>query len=213
MARTASARAISGCKTTARFESLQACFGSIRNPARRRTLWRGTAARAVTPGSVMRVFWPTTRMFVVDHLVTLDIDGLPRLGGQKAYRRWFVREVHRLGHTIDLLNRYNEAIRPGVVWGHAAKILNLYVREVACYRPYFSRRQADRIESWLYVPIDCEVLENLSLCNAPQEPKRICDVATRRQFFRIQQAIGLAARQERCRRIWFDDLRGETDRD
>ena len=51
----------------------------------------------------------------------------------------------------------------GYKWGHATKILTLYIREFVLNSRYFTDAQVQAILPWLYVPIDilpCVVLPN-----------------------------------------------------
>jgi len=171
---------------------------------------RERAARSVLGASVIRVFKKKTKFPMMRHLAEkVDLDGLKVIKNQKAYRKWFKRELDRLAHVIRKNNKRNKRINPGYKWGHASKVLCLYVRDVVLCSRYFKDADAKRIEEWLYVPVDGIVIKKLKSLDVKLPFKKIREIATTRNFYLVQEKIlGEAARKADVPRVWFDDVWG-----
>lgn len=139
----------------------------------------------------------------------VDLDGLKAIKSPKAYRKWFKRELDRLAPVIRKNNKQNKRINPGYKWGHASKVLCLYVRDVVLCSRYFADADAKRIEEWLYVPIDGIVMRDLKSLGERFPFEKIREIATARNFYLVQEKIlGEAARKAGVPRVWFDDVWG-----
>src|SRR5437764_1309744 len=98
---------------------------------------RKRVARIAFGPSVGRVFKKKCRAHIVKALLRVDVTRLERLGSKAAYERWFRGELFRLARIVDRNNRGNSKIYPGYRWGHSAKILNIFVRDLI-QSPYFT---------------------------------------------------------------------------
>src|SRR5262245_16872587 len=86
-----------------------------------------TAARVVLGPSVMRVYAKGTKMALLPVLSDIDLDALPALQDQEHFSAWFDRHVTRIAQVVSEHNPNNSRIAPGVKWGHATKIMALFV--------------------------------------------------------------------------------------
>jgi len=75
--------------------------------------------------------------------------------------RWFDIQLDRLARAIKPLNSRNHRIAPGEKWGHATKILTLFVRDLVLKSRYFHDKDAKRIPQFLHAPIDGIVIKRL----------------------------------------------------
>jgi hypothetical protein len=170
-----------------------------------------TVARMTLLPSVTRVFERKTAKALTDLLLSLPIDELPGLADENVYCHWFDAALGSVAATILELNPpdVRRSVHPGYKWGHGTKVLSLFVRNLVLCSRYFTEDEAHRIEPWLYCPIDGIVMDRLR--RAGFDPKvtliRQIDEAA---FWRIQDALTLAARGAGVPRVWFDDVWSET---
>lgn len=173
---------------------------------------QGASVRAVLVPSVTRVLKKGNRKRVERWLAALDLTQLLRITTEGGFRDWFYPTTEALSHVMALRRRRGESPKgrgPDPRWGHAAKVLCLLVREAVLFRRCFGPVLARRMEPWLYVPIDREVIDRVKACGitAPDRIRRF----DRQTFSDLQDRLAVAAKKVRARRIWFDDLRGELE--
>lgn len=140
-------------------------------------------------------------------LPALSVDALPELPDERAYREWFTVALEPLVETIGHLNppELNPRIHPGYRWGHATKVLALYVRDFVLFSRYFSEEDARRIEPLLFCPVDGIVMERLARAGADPGVRFIREL-DEPTFWRIQDALRVAAAEVGVPRVWFDDV-------
>ena len=168
-----------------------------------------TSARVVLGSSVMRVFEPGTKEDLSPCLVAVDVEKMPKLGGQEQFRSWFERNLDRVANAINRRNARNRRIYPGYKWGHATKVLTLYLREIVHNRRYFSDADVERISPWLYTPIDSIAIKRLRHLGCPLPFKAIKEIDTTEKFYDVQELLGEAAAKVGVPRVWFDDNWGD----
>jgi hypothetical protein len=168
-----------------------------------------TIARVVLGPSVMRVYAKGTRDALLPLLPTLDVDAITQFKSQEEFSEWFDGHVERIAKTIDRHNRRNTRIRPGLKWGHATKIMALYVRDLVLSSRYFSDTDAAKVSAFLYVPIDSVVINRLRKLGVRQPFTKIKEIDTREKFYAVQEALASAALNHRIPRVWFDDNWGD----
>ncbi len=166
---------------------------------------RRTAARVVLGASVMRVFQKGTKDSLFPFLSKIEIDPLKEIKNQDHFKLWFQRELSKLAKLINIGNYNNKRIQPGYKWGHGAKVLTLYVRELVLNSRYFYDHEVNRIQEWLYVPIDSIVINRLRKLDIALPFDRIKDIDTAEKFFDIQDKLHDAAKKIGVPKIWFDD--------
>jgi len=147
----------------------------------RSELIRGSAARAVLSPSVTRVLAKLNRDTVLRWLADLNLQVLARIRSQEEYKRWFLRKADRLAAEARLSEEFLKKRRDksrgkDPRWGHAAKILCLFVREAVVFRRALDDRAARAIEPFLYVPIDSEVIKRARKCKMRLKCKAIYEV-------------------------------------
>ena len=158
-----------------------------------RSAIRTRTAREVLGASVIRVFAPGTKPPLIEQLESVDVDALPGLADETAFREWFVAELNALARTIKHRNPNRPSIYPGYQWGHATKILSIYCRDMVLRTRYFDEREAQRLVPWLYVPLDGMVIRKLHACGVVLPFRQIREIDTERKFFDTQDLLGAAA--------------------
>ncbi len=190
---------------------LQRKFTRIKKQHRKALRLR--AARASLVSSVTRVFKPSTRERLICVLARIDVDSLPGLRGPRQFKEWFERALSRVAATIRRLNAHNTRVNPGYKWGHATKVLALYVRSIVLDSRYFTDSQAQRIRWWLYAPIDRVVIRDLTCLGMSLPFKGIKDIHRPARFYKVQDALGAAAAAVGVPRVWFDDRWAQREKD
>ncbi len=184
-------------------------FHRIKNEHKKAIL--KTSARAVLGPSVIRVFREGTSVLLRPALENIPVDDLPTINSQEEYKVWFEPHLKKIAEQIKSNNpeRHNPSIYPGYQWGHAAKVFNLFLREIVEYKRYFSDEEASRIRQWLYMPIDRIVIERLHKLGIRLSFKQIKGIDTAEKFYSTQKLLGDAAHTAGIPRIWFDDVWGD----
>lgn len=165
---------------------------------------RRTHARNVLGPSVIRVFKKGTKKELVQHLQKVEIDQLKSITNQTEFSNWFDGELEALAKVVRRHNHNNERINPGVKWGHSSKVLCLYCNAMVLFSRYFSDEEASRLSFWLFVPLDGIILRKLESLNYTA-PAKIRLIQTRKDFYRVQEDLKIAASAHQVPRVWFDD--------
>lgn len=166
---------------------------------------RTRLARITIGSSVGRVLRKGSKKRIWLVLEQIPVDEILRLRSQQDYKKWFEKQLSILAREIHKTNKGNARIYPGYKWGHAAKILCLYLHDIVIHREYFSQGSVGKIQYWLYCPIDSKIMDALKRCGLNLEFKKIKDIDEGKKFYHIQNVLGQAAEQEGVPRIWFDD--------
>jgi hypothetical protein len=166
---------------------------------------RRRLARIVMGSSVARVFERDSPKEIWSFLTKIPVDELPSIKSQKDFKDWFERQLESLATTIHRKNGTNSRILPGYKWGHATKILCLYLRDITLHREYFTDQQVERVVRWLYVPLDSVNMASLKRCGVPLDFCKIKEIDTEEKFYQVQDHLARAADRVGVPRIWFDD--------
>lgn len=173
---------------------------------------RHRMARVTLGASVVRVFEPGTKDRLLTVLAGLPIEELTGVHTDDDFKMWFERQLDIVARRINTTNSKNTRVQPGSKWGHATKILTIYLREMVSHTHYFDDAQAARIEPFLFVPIDRITIESLKrLGHRPREFKRIKEIDTAKKFYEVQKLLGDAAMTTKTPRVWFDDGWGDRE--
>jgi hypothetical protein len=166
---------------------------------------RTRLARITIGASVGRVFKEKTKKQIWPILKKIPVDEILRLKHEQSYKEWFKRQLRILAHQIGRTNKGNTRIFPGYKWGHATKILSLYLHDIVMHGEYFQQNDRERVKYWLYCPIDGLVMKSLKKCGVPLGFTKIKDIDTEGKFFDVQDLLKEAAQEAGAPRIYFDD--------
>ena len=182
-------------------------FQRLKDQHRRAIIIRAT--RVVLGISTLRVYESGTKQQLTTCFNAIPFDEILSLQNQEDYRIWFERELNRVAKEIEKANGENSKIHPGYDWGHAAKLLNLQIREVVLNSRYFTDDEVKRIEPWLYQPIDSIVMDNLKKLGIKLPFTKIKEIDTPEKFYLVQNLLKDAANRVGIPSIWFDDVWGD----
>ncbi len=141
--------------------------------------------------------WPILKQIPVDEIVQLQ--------SEQDYKKWFEKHLDVLAKKIAKTNKGNKRIYPGYKWGHATKVLCIYLRDIITNEEYFRQNDRKRVKDWLYCPIDSQVMNALKRCGIDLRFEKIKDIDTPQKFYTVQNILGQAANEIRVPRVWFDD--------
>ncbi len=171
---------------------------------------RHWCARAATGSSVIRVFLKETKAPLLQALIKVSVEEIATLRTKEGFERWFETQLRKVAATIQEKNRHNERVQPGLMWGHTAKILAIYVRAVVLHSRFFEDDIVARVKPWLFVPVDRIVIKMLATCGVRTPFRKIKEIATKADFYFVQNLLA-----DRCdpgiARVVFDD--GWADRE
>jgi len=170
---------------------------------------RQRGARVVLFASVTRVFQKGTKGHLLTMLAEIPVDEIATLKGQEEFRAWFEHCLDILAQEIKRLNPQNSRIHPGYKWGHATKILTLYIREIVLNSRYFTDAQVQAVAPWLYIPIDNIARRRLAELGYRLPFTSIKEIDIPDKFYGVQDLLGQTAAKVGVPRIWFDDIWGD----
>ena len=167
---------------------------------------RTRIARTALGPSVLRVFERGTKEEVIPVLSDMDPDELLEVKSKDAFRLWFEDELALVADCIRAHNRSNSRIFPGYKWGHATKVLTLFLRDIVVHSRHFSDQQVEQISPLLYAPVDGMVIKWLRKLEMKPPFNRINQIDSAKKFYWVQDLLGEAADEVGVPRIWFDDV-------
>ncbi len=170
---------------------------------------RRRLARITIGSSVGRVLRKGSKEKIWPVLERIPVNEILRLRSQQDYKRWFEKQLNILAVKIHKTNKGNTRIYPGYKWGHATKILCLYLHDIVVHREYFPQDCAGKVKYWLYCPIDSVVMNALKRCGVTLEFRKIKEIDKEKKFYHIQDMLGQAAKRKGVPRVWFDDNWGD----
>ena len=162
-------------------------------------------ARTVLGSSVIRVFEKDTKKGLIQALLKIPVDKLKDMRSKKEYEKWFEAQLERVARAILVKNRKNQHVNPGYKWGHAAKVLTIYIRGIVINSRYFDEDTVKRVSPWLFAPVDRIVLKRLHKLKCRFGFSGIKNIETRDDFYLLQNTLEDAAKKARVPRVWFDD--------
>jgi hypothetical protein len=137
-------------------------------------------------------------------LADLPVHELAHLG-RGQFDDWYARHLTRIARSMSKLNAQNPRVQPGLKWGHAAKILSLFLRDMVLYTRFLRDTQVRRLSPWLPAPVDGIVIRRLRQLGVRLAFRTIRGIDSRAKFRSVQDALARAAADARVPRVWFDD--------
>ena len=167
-----------------------------------------TAFVALGP-SLIRAFKKGTKRDVIPALLKIDLNRFAKCKSREEFRPFFEDELKKVYHALALKPENIEKHGNGLKWGHATKILCIYLRDLVLYSRYFDEETAKRLESLLYNPIDRVVMDRLRDLGVDPGASGIKDIDTADKFWRLQRILDEAAKLANTIQIRFDDVQAE----
>ncbi len=170
-----------------------------------RAAHRARAARVVLGPSVVRVFAAGTKPGLQARLEQIPVDDLLTIVDADGFRTWYEEQLQSVATEIRKRDAKRARILPGIKWGHSAKVLSLFLRDLVEQCRYFTDAESRAIVPWLHVPVDSLVMKRLRRCGVALPVQQIKEIATAKQFYAIQDCLEAAAQRAGIPRVWFDD--------
>ena len=137
-------------------------------------------------------------------LKKIEVGELLEIKDQKKFGEWFEKKLGKVVKKIPKRTSRGIELKDSArKWGYAAKILCLFLREMVLHCRYFEPEQAEKVEQWLYCPIDSKVMNAMKARGVPLNFTRIMDI-NKKRFDYVQEQLSNAAKNEKVPRIWFD---------
>src|SRR5262249_48079444 len=152
--------------------------------------------------SVIRVFRKGTRPGLLRVLSGLRVEKLADLR-ESEFRRWYERQLEGVAQELLIRNRQNAWVQPGLKWGHANKVLSLYLRDLVLHTRFFPDTAVESIKHWLYAPLDSIAITRLRKLGVNLPFRRIREIDSAEKFYEVQDALEAAASHIRVPRVWF----------
>ena len=92
----------------------------------------------------------------------------------------------------------------GLRYGHATKILNIYIGLLVFYSTYFDPKQVNTVKHFFHVPLDSKVFKDLRRCSVKNVPKTIKDI-DETSYYRLQKLIREAALKQNLPPFYLDE--------
>lgn len=164
-------------------------------------------AREVLGSSIIRVFEKNSKNGLILSLTKkVDIDRLKKINNHSDYAKWHTVNLVPIAKEILKTNSNNKRISGGEKWGHAAKILNLYVFNcVLNNSALFTRKQSEILQNFLHVPIDNLIIKELKRCNQKVPSNNIKGITSKKHYDKFQEILSFHSKQINIPAIYFDD--------
>jgi len=163
-------------------------------------------AKVCFSGSTGRVFESKSSSRIKEKLRNIEVDELLKIETEDKFQIWFEKTLEELVKAVPDKTSRGEKISEGArKWGYGTKILNLFVRDIVLHSRYFTDTQSERIQKFLYVPIDGIIIDKLCKLGEKLYFDKIKEIDTREKFYEIQNRLGRAASEFDVPRVWFDD--------
>jgi hypothetical protein len=166
---------------------------------------RARSARAATGPSIIRVFAAGTVPGLRRVLLALPVDGLPDVVQAGRFEAWHEKQAERVARELRVYNAGNQRLAPGLKWGHATKVLNIYLRELVEHVRFYPDATAYELRTHLHVPIDGVLIDRMRELDVPVPSRTIKGIANREMYRTFQQTIKEAADTVGVPPVWFDD--------
>jgi hypothetical protein len=163
------------------------------------------AARVVLGASVTRVFVKETKEDLFKALSAVPVSAIRSVRTDRQFKAWFEQQLTVVHRAISKRNRTNKRILPGARWGHASKVLTIFVREVVSHSSLLTDKERHRLEPFLFVPLDSINIKRLHKLGVRLPFSLIREIDTAEKFYKVQDLLGRAAASVGVPRVWFDD--------
>lgn len=170
-----------------------------------KTAVKRTALITLGP-SLIRVFEKKTKKDLRKALESVQIKKLRDIKNESDFKNFYVNNLNRIKKAVLKRNAKNKKLGNGLKWGHCTKVLSIFLREIVLRSRIFPDADVKRLEPFLYAPLDSKVLRRLRNCGLPKVPRRINELGTASQFWRLQESIKKAASPADLFAVNLDDI-------
>src|SRR5688572_7715832 len=186
--------------------SFNQVFSSLKNSSTYMSWVKKRICKIVLGSSVIRVFVEGTKYSLLKCLDNIPIDEVIKIQSQTAYDKWHYKQVNKVYICLKSQRGNTKRIDndEGLKFGHATKIVNLFIGHLIFYSPYFKKKHTKCVYNFLHVPLDSKVFDALRVCSEQQVPSTIKEV-TKETYYSIQEEIRQHAVAYKIPPLCFDD--------
>ena len=193
-------------------DSLEAIYGELNNPLFYKRAVKKRIAKIILGSSVIRAFEKDSKPLLLNCLINLEVDTLATIKTESEYDKWHSRKITSIYNCLLKTNKRKfKKNLVGLKWGHATKVLNLYVGHLYYYSPYYGKlKRKFKAHLFFHIPLDSKVFAALKKCNVdvPKNIKTINVVI----YKEIQNTLRKVAQKKRVDPLRFDEYAwAETD--
>lgn len=175
---------------------------------------REKSAKVVLGPSVLLPFGKGTKDEIRKVLSKITIIGLKKYKTQAGFKEMFYKQATKIAKILrkGIIIKKN---KKSCLGAHAPKILSLYLRDLlVSSRGSITRKEFNRVEKLLYVPIDGKIIKKLNKLEFTLFKKKkkkieaMVGITEIKTFFETQKAIARYIKKLRINmpRVWFDDV-------
>ena len=188
------------------YTSFEEVFHDLKDNSIYRELTKQRIGKIVLGSSVIRVFVKGTKDALLKCLHKIPVERALYLHTQAEYDRWHYHQVKKVYNCLRYQRGNISRIgnNTGLEFGHATKIVNLFIGHLVFYSPYFKKKDTITISTFLHVPLDRKVFDALRACNVEGVPPSIKKV-DKTTYYRLQDEIRQHAKAHKLPPLYFDE--------
>lgn len=186
-------------------KSVEQVFGYLSKQENYKKAIKSRISKIILGSSVIRAFNKETKNDVLKSLLRIDVSKLYEISSIRGYDLWHNQKTASVYKALLKKNakKFKKDLE-GLKWGHATKILNLFMGHLLLYSPYFDNaKYIKRVYGYLHVPIDSKVFALLRQCGV-DTPKSIKSI-TKQDYNNIQEVLRTGASTHLIAPLLFDE--------
>ncbi|MGV3529132.1 MAG: hypothetical protein ACO1OO_09570 [Flavisolibacter sp.] len=193
--------------------SLDKVFKHLRSAKNYRAWSKVRVIKIILGSSVIRVFENGSKPELIQCLDELPVDEATLINDQSSYDEWHFEQVQRVFECLSQRQENTKRLgTAGLLYGHAAKIFNLFIGHLVFYSPYFKPAQVKKLKMFLHVPLDKKVFDALKSFEVADLPATIKTV-NKSSYYLLQNTIRQAALRHNLPPIYFDEYGWSYDKE
>ncbi len=168
--------------------------------------------KIILGSSVIRAFSKGTKPLLMKGLKAIPINEIDQLTTQTEFDSWHKSQVGKIQTILVRGDKETARFGNGELYGHAAKVVNLYIGHLLLFSQYFKKVTINRVKHFLHVPLDRKVFIALKGEKSIIVPKSIKELIPG-TYDSIQNAIRKHALNAGLPAIYFDEYAWAYDKD
>ncbi len=193
--------------------SFSEIFAALNDNTYHKGLIKKRIIKIILGSSVIRALPAGTKPILMPCLESLPVYELLKTNSQKAFNIWHKKQVAKVKKCLIRCNKESKRFdKDEQLFGHAAKILNLFLSHLVLYSAYFSQHVIIKTKYFLHVPLDRNVFSAIGVDESLKAPTSIKSLKSK-TYYLIQDAIRESAAKSDLPAIYFDEYAWTKDDD
>lgn len=180
-------------------------FSALSEDEYLKSLIKKRIIKIILGSSVIRALPAGTKPILTLRLETIPVLELCAIDSQISFNAWHKRQVSKVEKCLKGCINDSTRLKEDEVFGHAAKIFNLYLSHLVLYSAFFSQDEVMRIKYFLHVPLDSKVFSAIKVDKSLDIPNSIKSLKPK-SYNSIQDTIRKCAAQFKLPAIYFDEF-------